>query len=106
MYETSRKFACALVKRSAPTVFVQGGNFAEEHDLPVEAILPFAFPYGTDGSKTKHSTEISLKTCIQRYFCLVMPQFTTADVVLVLHQLFSQQLSYKTGIMTCWNQNP
>ena len=35
-----------------------------------------------------------------------MPQFITADVVLVLHQLFSRQLSYETGIMTCRNQNP
>ena len=35
-----------------------------------------------------------------------MPQFMTADVVLVLHQLFSRQLSYETGIMTCRNQNP
>ena len=106
VYETSRKFACALVNRSAPTVFVQGGNFAKEHELLVEAILPFAFPYGTGGPKTKHATPILLKTCIQWYFCLAMPQFMTADVVLVLHQLFSQQLSHKTGIMTCWNQNP
>ena len=43
---------------------------------------------------------------IQWYFHLAMPQFMTADVVLVLHQLFSQQLSYETGIMTCRNQNP
>jgi hypothetical protein len=39
-------------------------------------------------------------------FHLAMPQFMTADVVLVLHQLFSRQLSYKTGIRTCRNQNP
>ena len=31
VYETSRKFACALVNRSVPTVFVWGGNFAKEH---------------------------------------------------------------------------
>ena len=30
----------------------------------------------------------------------------TADIVLVLHQLFSQRLSYETGIVTCRNQNP
>ena len=106
VYETSRKFACALVNRSAPTVLVRGGNFAKEHELPVEAVLPFAFPYGSGGPKTKRATAISLKTCIQRYFRLAMPQFMTADVVLVLHQLFSRQLSYETGIMTCRNQNP
>ena len=106
VYETSRKFACALVNRSAPTVFVRGGNFAREHELPVEAVLPFAFPYGSGGPKTKRATAISLKTCIQRYFRLAMPQFMTAEVVLVLHQLFTRQLSYETGIMTCRNQNP
>ena len=106
VYETSRKFACALVNRSAPTVFIRGGNFAKEHELLVETVLPFAFPYGTGGPKTKHATAISLKSCIQRYFRLAMPQFMTADVVLVLHQIFSQQLSYKIGIMTCRNQIP
>ena len=60
VYETSRKFACALVNRSAPTVLVRGGNFAKEHELPVEAVLPFAFPYGSGGPKTKRATAISL----------------------------------------------
>ena len=100
------KTSCVLVNRSAPTVFVRGCNFAREHKLPVEAVLPFAFPYGSGGPKTKRATAISLKTCIQRYFCLAMPQFMTAEVVLVLHQLFSRQLSYETGIMTCRSQNP
>jgi hypothetical protein len=43
--ETSQKVACALVN----------------------TVLPFAFPYGGGGQKTKHATTISLKTCIQRY---------------------------------------
>ena len=106
VYETSRQFDCALVNRSARTVFVRRGNFAKEHELPIEAVLPFAFPYGTGGPKLKRPTSISFKTCIQQYFCLAMPQFMTVDVVLVLHQSFSQQLSYETGIMTCRNQNP
>ena len=65
VYKTSRKFACALVNRSVPMVFVWGGNFAKEHKLLVEAVLPFAFPYSTGGLKKKHATAISLKTCIQ-----------------------------------------
>ena len=64
VYETSRKFACALVNRSAPTVFVRGGNFAKEHELLVEPVFLFAFPYGTGGTKTKRAKTISLKTCI------------------------------------------
>jgi hypothetical protein len=104
VYETTRKFACALVNHSAPTVFVRGGNFGKEHELPIEAVLPFAFPYGLGGPKQKRATPISLKSCIQRYFRLAMPQFMTADVVLVLHQIFSRQISFETGVMTCRNQ--
>jgi hypothetical protein len=89
VYETSSKVACALVNRSAPTIFVRGGNFTKERKLLVEAVLPFAFPYGTGGPKTQRATAISLKTCIQRYFWLAMPQFMTTDVVLVLHQILS-----------------
>ena len=89
VYETSRKFPFALVNRSASTVFVHGGNFAKEHKLLVETVLPFAFPYGSGHPKTKCVTAISFKTCIQRSFHLAMPQFMTADVMLVLHQLFS-----------------
>jgi hypothetical protein len=72
----------------------------------VEAVFPFAFPYCTGGPKTKCVTAISLKTCIQQYFWLAMPQFMTADVVLVLYEIFSRQLSFKTRIITCRNQNP
>ena len=73
-------------------------------ELPIEAVLPFAFPYGLGGPKQNRATPISLKSCIQRYFQLAMSQFMTADVVLVLHQIFSRQISYETGVMTCRNQ--
>ncbi len=79
-------FASALVNRPAPALFVQGGNFAKEHELPVEAVLPFAFLFGTSGSKAKHATAISVKSCIQRYLPLAIPRLIMADVVLVLSQ--------------------
>lgn len=34
-----------------------------------------------------------------------MPQFMTAEVVLVLHHIFSRQVSFDTGIMTCRNKH-
>ena len=92
MYETSRKFACDLVHRSAPTVFAWEGNFAKEHELPIEAVLPFAFPYGTGGPKTKRATHVSFKQCIQRYMQLAMPQFMTSYLVLVMHQMILYQI--------------
>ncbi len=64
----------------APIVFVDGGNFAKKHELPVEAVLSFAFLFGSGGPKRKRATAIM-----------------TADVVLVLHQLFSCQISFETN---------
>jgi len=104
VYKTSKKFACALINRSAPTVLVRGGKFAKEHEMSVEAVLPFAFPYDLGGPKSKRKTVISLKSYIQRYLRLVMPQFMTPAVILDLHQMFPQQMSYETGVMTCRNQ--
>ena len=72
--------------------------------MSVETVLPFAFPYGLGGPKSKRQTAISLKSCIQRYLRLAMPQFMTPDVSLVLHQMFPQQISNKNGVMTCRNQ--
>ncbi len=77
-----------MVNHSAPTVFVRGGNFGKEHELPIEAVLPFVFPYGLGGPKQKRATPISWKSCIQCYFRLAMRQFMTAVVVLVLHRYF------------------
>jgi len=105
VFKTSRKFACALVNCSAPTVFVRGGNFAKEHELPIEAALPFAFPYGIKRPKNEASNSCIYKSVYSdRYLWLVMPQFMMPDVVLVLHQMFSRQISFETGVMTCRNQ--
>ena len=52
------KISCALINHSAPTVFVHEGNFAKEHKLPIEAVLPFAFPHGRDGPKIERARPI------------------------------------------------
>ena len=105
VYQTSRKFACALVNRSAPTVFIQGGNFAKEHELLVEAVLPFAFPYSTGGPKAKRATATSLKTFIQQYFWLDASVYDCGCRVGPSSDIFTT-LSYETGVMTCRNQKP
>ena len=44
VFKTSRKFACAMVKQSNPVLMLHGGNYAKEHEVDIEAVLPFAFP--------------------------------------------------------------
>ena len=101
VYQTTQKFACALINKTMPKLLVQGGEYAKEHEVEIEAILPFAFPYGLGGPKTKRRAHVPIGDCIQRYFRLAMPQFMAADVILVLHQIYSRQLSFRSGVMTC-----
>ena len=105
VYGSSKKFACALIKKSSPTLLLHGGNYAREHKMEIEGVLPFAFPYGIGGPNNKRKTPISKKQLIQRYLRLAMPQFMTPEVILVLHHMYSRQLSYESGVMTCRNKH-
>lgn len=104
VFKTSKKFACAMVKQSNPILMLHGGNYAKEHEVDIEAVLPFAFLYGIGGPNQKRRTKISKDKIIKRYTRLAMPQFMTAEVILVLHHIFSRQKSFETGIMTCRNK--
>ena len=53
--------------------------------LDLEAVLLFAtFPYGMGGPNQKRPCNISKKRIIKQYAQLVMPQFMTTNVTLVL----------------------
>ena len=101
VFQSSKKFACAMVKQTNPVLLLHGGNHAREHEVDLEAVLPFAFPYGMGGPNQKRPCHISKKQIIKRYTRLAMPQFMTAEVILILHHIFSRQISFDTGIMTC-----
>ncbi len=54
--------------RSAPTLLALGGTYANNVEMNVENILPFAFPFGIRGSKMNCKVKVSLELCIQLYF--------------------------------------
>jgi hypothetical protein len=56
------------MKRCAPTLLALGGTYANNVELQVENILPFAFPFGIGGPKMNRRVKVSLKLCIQLYF--------------------------------------
>eukprot|EP00956_Cyclotella_meneghiniana_P039249 scaffold168208_cov48-Cyclotella_meneghiniana.AAC.1 len=95
-----------MVKQSNLILMLHGGNYAKEHEVDIEAVLPFAFPYGIGGPNQKRRTKISKDKIIKHYTRLAMPQFMTAEVILVLHHIFSRQKSFdfETGIMICRNK--
>jgi hypothetical protein len=53
VYWSSKRFALALFQHSAPTLLAYGGTYANITDVPIENILPFAFPFGIGGPKMK-----------------------------------------------------
>eukprot|EP00956_Cyclotella_meneghiniana_P042090 scaffold248352_cov76-Cyclotella_meneghiniana.AAC.1 len=67
VFKTSKKFACAMVKQSNPILMLYRGNYAKEHEVDIEAVLPFAFPYGIGGLNQKRRTKISKEKIIKAY---------------------------------------
>ena len=56
------------MKRCAPTLLALGGTYANNVEMQIENILPFAFPFGIKGPKMKRRVKVSLQQCIQHYF--------------------------------------
>jgi hypothetical protein len=52
---------------SAPTLLTYGGTYSNVADVPIETILPFAYPFGLGGPKMNQRVEVSLQLCIHIY---------------------------------------
>jgi len=50
-----------MFQHSAPTLLAYGGTYANVNDVPIENILPFAFPFGIGGPKMKRRIKVSLE---------------------------------------------
>ncbi|MEY3178592.1 MAG: hypothetical protein RJB42_833 [Bacteroidota bacterium] len=104
VYQSTPKFAEALMKNKSPQLFVYGGNRTSPHEADLEDILPLTFPFGTGGPRTKRRTKVSLEDCISRYMMTAMPQFMRSDVIFILQHIYSRRLSYKTGLIKLKNK--
>ena len=103
VYQSEAQFARAIVNGTPPTLLVYGGKRTNLREADIEDVLPFAFPYGSGGPKTKRRVNVSLDACIKRYFRTAMPQFMRSEVVFVLEHMFARHVSYKTGIVKLRN---
>ena len=99
-YDTSSDFTLAMVNRTAPTLLAVGGSYAKAHEMGVENVIPFAFPWGIGGPNMKRRTPVSVEACIQRLFRTAMAQLMRGDVILILSHIYHRQLAYKSGVMT------
>jgi hypothetical protein len=89
------------MKCCAPTLLALGGTYANNVEMKVENILPFAFPFGIGGPKMKHRVKVSLELCIQLYFQLSLSQFMQGSTILVMNHIYNRHMSYMSGVMTC-----
>ncbi len=81
------------MKRSAPALQALDGTYANNVEMNVENIVPFAFPFGIGGPKMKRKVNVSLKLCIQLYFWLSLSQFMEGPTVLVMNHIYNRQMS-------------
>ncbi len=78
-----------------------GGTYANNVEMKVENILPFAFPFGIGGPNMKQRVKVSLEVCIQMYMQLSLQQFMEGPNILVMNHIYNRQMLYKSGVMTC-----
>jgi hypothetical protein len=89
------------MKRCAPTLIALGRTYANNVEMNVENILPFAFLFGIGGLKMKRKVKVSLELCIQLYFQLSLSQFMERPTMLVMKHIYNRQMSYMSGVMAC-----
>jgi hypothetical protein len=67
VYGSTDRFALAMFNPSAPTLLTYDGTYANNVEMKVENILPFAFPSGIGGPKMKRRLNVSLELYVQMY---------------------------------------
>jgi hypothetical protein len=101
VHDFTDRFSLAMFNRSAPTLLAYGGTYANNVEMKVENILPFAFPFCIGGPKMKRRVKVSLEFCIQMYMQLLLQQFMEGPTILVMNHIYNRQMLYKSGVMTC-----
>ena len=104
VFQSTPKFATALMRNRSPQLFVYGGNRVQPHNADLEDVLPLAFPFGSGGPTNKRKVKVSMEECIKRYMRTAMPQFMRSDVIFIMQHAYSRQLSYKTGLIKLRNK--
>ena len=101
VYGSTDRFAIAIMNCCAPTLLASGGTYANNVEMNVENIIPFAFPFGIGGPKMKRRVQVSLELCIQVYMQLSLCQYMEGPTILVMNHIYNRQMSFKSGVMTC-----
>jgi hypothetical protein len=101
VYASTDRFALAMCNRSAPALLVYGGICANNVQMKVENILPFAFPFGIGGPKRIHRVKVNLDLCILTYMQLLLQQWMEGPTILVMNHIYNRQMLYKSAVLIC-----
>jgi len=101
VYETTQKFAVAMLEKTMPTLLVNGGSFANLQELLLENVAALQFPFGIGGPKMKRRTPISALEYYKHCTRLSLRQFMRGDFILILNHMFNRQMCYHTAILKC-----
>jgi len=101
VYGSSQNFILAMMTKTMPTLLVQGGNYANLHELLLENVCALQFPFGNGGPKMKRRNPVSAMECYRHYLRLSLCQFMRGDFLLLINHMYNRCLSYKTAMIKC-----
>lgn len=101
VFESSQKFAKAMLDKTSPTLLVSGGNYANLREVLLENVAVLQFPYGKGGPKMKRRNALSVLETYKHYCRLSLKQFFRGDFLLILMHMFNRQQCFKTAMIKC-----
>lgn len=102
-FGTNKEFTLAMLKGTAPTMIVSGGNHVNIRDIKLEDVCPIQFPFGLGGPSMKRRNPVSATGCYQHYTKLSLNQFMKGDFLLILNSLFNKAKTFESAVtkLTC-----
>ena len=101
--ETNEKFTLSMLRQTAPTLLVHGGNYANLRELKLENVCAVQFPWGLGGPKMnkERKNRVSAEECYRYYSRLSLNQMMKADFLLVLNHMNNRARTFTTALTKC-----
>ena len=101
--ETNEKFTLSMLKQTAPTLLVHGGNYANLRELKLENVCAVQFPWGLGGPKMhkERKNRVSAEECYRYYSRLSLKQMMRANFCLLLNHMMARVRTFSTAITKC-----
>ena len=82
------------IKRENPTMLFCRGERTLDYLIKLEQLFATKFPFGRGGLNEKRATKVSKSECLRHYIRIALPNFQTADFLLVICSLYQRLESF------------